>query len=271
MASLPYSANGVVMVSDELSAELVTRGLTTRFIGQKVIYYPSLTSTMDLARQVSQQGTSEGTVVLAERQTAGRGRMARAWLSPTGNIALSVILYPPVSRLPYLMMLASLAVVHTIEITTGLESRIKWPNDVLINGKKVCGILIETDVQGSTVNHAIIGIGININLKPADFPEILSIATSLSSELGRDVPRLSVLRCLLVEIEGLYQGLSTPESVFQEWRDNLETLGKEVSVKSGETLIQGVAEAVDRDGSLMLRRPDGSLTRIVAGDVTLSV
>jgi BirA family biotin operon repressor/biotin-[acetyl-CoA-carboxylase] ligase len=133
----------------------------------------------------------------------------------------------------------------------------------------VCGILIENDVQGNIVNYSIIGIGINVNLRLADFPEILSIATSLSDELGGDVSRLSVIRCLLVEIEKLYLVLSAGGSIYEEWRDSLVTLGRRVRVKTGETICEGVAESVARDGSLLLRGLDGSLTKIVAGDVTL--
>jgi len=254
---------------EDLSPEIVTRDLTTRFIGQRVIYHPILTSTMDVARQEAQRGAAEGTVVLADRQTAGRGRMERVWLSPGGNIALSLILYPPLSYLPYLIMLASLAVVHSIGTVTGLKPQIKWPNDVLINGKKVCGILIESDVQGNSVSYSIIGIGLNINLSPADFPEISPIATSLSHELGGGLSRLKVLRVLLMELEGLYQQLSDAGSVFREWRDSLETLGREIEVKSGDTLYRGVAESVAADGTLLLRGADGSLVKIVAGDVTL--
>ena len=254
---------------EELSPELVTGGLATRFVGQRVVYHPILTSTMEVARQEAQRGVAEGTVVLADRQTAGRGRMERVWLSPGGNIALSLILYPPLSYLPYLIMLASLAVVHSIKTATGLKSQIKWPNDVLINGRKVCGILIESDVQGVSVSYSIIGIGLNINLNPADFPEIDPIATSLSHELGNDVSRLKVLRILLMELEVLYLKLTDAESVFFQWRDSLETLGREIEVKSGSTIYRGLAESVAPDGSLLLRGADGSLSRIVAGDVTL--
>ena len=130
------------MVADSLSADSISRDLETRFVGQRVMYYPSLTSTMEAARQEAQQGVVEGTVVVAGEQTAGKGRLKRAWLSPGGNIALSVILRPGVADLSSLIMLASLAVVHSIETVTGLKSQIKLPNDVLINGKKVCGILI---------------------------------------------------------------------------------------------------------------------------------
>lgn len=257
------------MGEDSLSAASITHDLETHLVGQRVIYYPSLTSTMEVAKREAQQGVVAGTVIVADEQTAGRGRLKRAWLSPRGNVALSIILSPSLAYLPSLIMLASLAVVHSIEVVTGLKSQIKWPNDILINGRKVCGILIENDVQGNTVNYSIIGIGINVNLRLADFPEILSIATSLSDELGGDVSRLSVIRCLLVEIERLYLALSAGGSIYEEWRDSLVTLGRRVRVKTGETIYEGVAESVARDGSLLLRGLDGSLTKIVAGDVTL--
>ena len=257
------------MVKDSLSSDAITKDLVTRFVGQRVIYYPSLTSTMEVARREAQQGAVAGTVIVADEQTEGKGRLKRTWLSPKGSTALSIILYPSVANLPSLIMLASLAVVYSIEAITGLKSRIKWPNDVLINGRKVCGILIESDVQGNTVNHTIIGIGINANLRLADFPEIQPIATSLSDELGRDVSRLSVIRCLLVEIERLYLALLAGGSIYEEWLDSLITLGKRVRATTGENVYEGVAESVARDGSLLLRGSDGNLTRIVAGDVTL--
>jgi BirA family biotin operon repressor/biotin-[acetyl-CoA-carboxylase] ligase len=257
------------MVENSLSPAAITDNLETRFVGQRVIYYPSLASTMDVAKREAQRGAVEGTVVLAEEQTAGRGRIKRAWLSPKGSIALSIILHPSLAYISSLIMVASLAAVHCIEKVTGLKAQIKWPNDVLVNKKKVCGILIESDVRGNTVDYSIIGIGINVNLRLADFPEISPAATSLSHELGRDVSRLDVIRCLLVETERLYLALPAGESVYQEWRDKLVTLGKRVQVRSGEATYKGIAESVASDGSLLLRQSDGSLIKIVAGDVTL--
>ena len=257
------------MTENNLSADLITNGLKTRFVGQRTIYYPSLTSTMETAKQEAQQGAEEGTVVIADEQTAGRGRLKRVWLSPKGNIALSVILRPSIACLPSLIMLASLAVMYSIQATTGLKPQLKWPNDVLIRGKKVCGILIESKIQADTVDYAIIGIGVNVNLRLADFPEIVAIATSLSHELGKEVPRLRLIQRLLVEIERLYLASLAGESLYEEWQGNLVTLGKRVRVKSGETVHEGIAESVARDGSLLLRCLDGSLTKILAGDVTL--
>ncbi len=257
------------MVEKDLSPASITGNLGTHFIGQRVIYYPSLTSTMEMAKQEAQLGAVEGTVVVADEQTAGRGRIKRAWLSPKGSIALSIILYPSVVNLPSLIMLASLAVAHSIEAVTGLRSQIKWPNDVLVNDRKVCGILIESSVRGNIADYAIIGIGVNVNLRLSDFPEIPSTATSLSAELGRDAPRLRIIRRLLVEVERLYLALQAGGSIYEEWRDTLVTLGRRVRVKSGKTVYEGVAESVARDGSLLLRHSNGSLSKIVAGDATL--
>ena len=257
------------IMGNSISPASITDNLGTRFIGQRVIYYPSLTSTMEVAKREAKRGVAEGTVVIADVQTAGKGRIKRTWLSPSGNIALSIILYPSVAYLPSLVMLASLAVIYSIETVTGLKLQLKWPNDVLINGRKVCGILIESDVSGNKVDYAIIGIGINVNLRPADFPELSLIITSLFNELGREVSRLAIIRHLLVEVERLYLALLSGESIYEQWRDRLVTLGRRVQVRWGKTMYEGIAESVAKDGGLLLRRPDGSLTRVVAGDVTL--
>ena len=252
-----------------MSAAAITANLKTRFVGQRVLYYPSVASTMEVARQEVQKGAPEGTVVIAGEQTAGRGRLQRSWLTPKGNVALSVILYPTLAQLSFMIMLASLAVVHCIRAVTGLDPGIKWPNDILINGRKVCGILIESDVRQEKVQSAIIGIGLNVSLRAIDYPEIQDIATSLSQESGRDVPAVDTVRTLLVETERLYLELTAGRSLYNEWRDNLVTLGQTVRVFSGKNVYEGIAESVAPDGSLILRDNKGNLVPIVAGDVTL--
>ncbi len=256
-------------MGNSLSPASIVNNLETSFVGQRVIYYPSLTSTMEVAKQEAQRGAAEGTIIIADEQTVGKGRQKRVWLSPRGNIALSIILYPSAVYLPSLTMLASLAVVYSIESETDLKPQLKWPNDVLIKGRKVCGILIESGMRGRKVDYAIVGIGINVNLRLVDFPEISSIATSLSDELGREVPHLDLIRRLLVEVEKLYLTLPSGESVYQQWRDRLVTLGRRIQVSWGKTRYEGIAESVARDGSLLLRHADGGMTRVVAGDVTL--
>jgi BirA family biotin operon repressor/biotin-[acetyl-CoA-carboxylase] ligase len=256
------------MAESKFSAAAITRNLGTELIGKRVIAYPRLTSTNDIAKREAKKGAREGTVVVAEEQTAGRGRLKRAWLSPRGSVALSVILHPTPTQLPSLIMVASLAVVHCIE-KVDLKAQIKWPNDVLVSNKKVCGILIESDVRGSAVDYAVLGIGLNVNVNITDFPDIAATATSLSQELGKELSRGETIRCLLMEIEKLYLSLPDGDSVFREWRGRLVTLGKEVELSSGQTSYQGVAESVASDGSLFLRQPDGKLIKVVAGDVSL--
>ena len=256
-------------MEEDFNPAAITHNMSTRFIGQKVIYFPSLPSTMDAARYEARNGATEGTVIIADVQTAGRGRLKRLWLSPEGSIALSVILYPEKSSLPFLVMAASLAVVYSIEKVTGLKSLIKWPNDVFINGKKVCGILIETDVQNDRVAYAVVGIGINVNISLTGLSEIGDIATSLSDELGHEVSRRELVRQLLTEMERLYLTLPAPEPVYREWRDNLFMLGKKVTAISGNTTLEGIAESVTLEGNLLLRLANGSITQIIAGDVTL--
>jgi BirA family biotin operon repressor/biotin-[acetyl-CoA-carboxylase] ligase len=181
------------MVEDSLSPAAITGGLETSFIGQEIISYPSLPSTNDAAKREARKGAKEGTVIIAEEQTAGRGRIGRSWLSPRGSVALSIILYPPLAYLPCLIMVASLATANAIEQVTTLKAQLKWPNDVLINGKKVCGILVESDVKGNGVDYAVIGIGLNVNINLAAFPGIAPSATSLSHELGREGNLLKVV------------------------------------------------------------------------------
>ena len=218
---------------------------------------------------MANKGASEGTVVIAGTQTAGRGRIGRTWLSPKGSLAMSIMLKPTLDNLPQLIMIASLAVVRAIKQIADLETQIKWPNDVLIKGKKVCGILIENEVKGDRINFAIIGIGINVNFDPLAFPEIEEIATSLSYELGAEISKVELISTLLFELEQLYLEAQAGAPVYREWQENMDTLGRWIQVKTGETVEKGKAETVTEKGNLILRRADGSLAEIVSGDVTV--
>ena len=257
------------MSGEVLNKNTITSGLETRIIGQNILYYPVTTSTNDIARQQALAKCPEGTAVIAERQTSGRGRLKRKWVTPQGNVAVSIVLYPARKDLPFLTMLAALAVQYNIEKTTGLKCQLKWPNDVLIEGKKVCGILLESQAARDSVEYAIIGIGINVNMKLSEYQEISAIATSLADETGKDVSRIVLLRNLFLEMEKLYLRLQGGESILAEWRDNLITLGKQVHVRAGNEVFEGIAEFVAEDGSLMLRCADGRLIKFTAGDVTL--
>ncbi|MFC1899261.1 biotin--[acetyl-CoA-carboxylase] ligase [Chloroflexota bacterium] len=253
----------------DLSLVNICRNLETSIIGKNVLYYPCLPSTMITARKEAVYGANEGTVIITGKQTKGRGRMERSWISPEGNIALSVLLYPLVKDLPSLIMMASLAVVYAVRGLTGFSAQIKWPNDILLNGKKVCGILIENNVRGNKVDYAIIGIGLNVNMKMSDFPDIKDTATSLSETLTREFSLAKVTQKLLLEMDRLYLTLRNGVPLYEDWRDKLTTLGQNIRVKSGNALYKGTAELVVSDGSLLLRQADGTLVKIVSGDATL--
>jgi BirA family biotin operon repressor/biotin-[acetyl-CoA-carboxylase] ligase len=256
-------------VAREISPYVIMRGLKTALIGRNIIYHPVLASTMDTARIEARRGVPEGTVIITGEQTGGRGRLSRAWLSPPGNITLSIILYPPAGSLPYLIMIASLAAARAIESVTDLKTQLKWPNDILINGKKVGGILVENEIKGKKVIFSIIGIGINIDLNVAAYSEISGTATSLKSGSTEGDLRLKIIRELLIEFDNLYAVLPDAGPICKAWREKLVTLGKKVRAVSGVQTIEGVAESVDETGALFIRQSDGTLAKVIAGDVTL--
>jgi len=237
----------------------------------QIIFHRELPSTQEVARKLALEGAGEGTVVLAEKQTAGRGRVGRNWVSPPGGLYLSLLLRPQLKppetlRLP---LLAGVAVARTIRKVSGLEPRLKWPNDVLLGAKKVAGILCELGAETDRVNYVILGLGVNVN---NDLPEeLLELATSLKKELGREIPRADLIQLLLSELESLYRRLMEEgfEPISQAWKKLSSTLGLPVMVSSLGQVLEGEAVDIDRDGALILRRFDGGLLRVVAGDVSL--
>lgn len=247
----------------------ITRKLYTRFIGHRVLYYPEIDSTMEAARREALWGALAGTVILADRQTAGRGRLKRTWLSPPGCLAFSLIMRPNLTHMPSLLMLASLGIVYAIRGLTGLRPQIKWPNDILVNDKKVCGILIENDIRKNILHHSVIGIGINVNVTISDFPEIVSTATSLSDQLGKEFSRQDLLIRCLTEMDSLYQLLPDTAYIREQWVKHLVTIGQKVQVTWGDKVMIGIADSVNSDGNLLLRLSEGKLIEIVAGEVTL--
>jgi len=249
------------------SPELITNNLKTKFVGQRVIYYPSVTSTMEVARAEALWDAPAGTVIVADQQTTGRGRLHRPWTTSPESLAFSTIFRPNIEFLPLMTMMAALAVTYTIKNVTGIKAQIKWPNDVLVRDKKVCGILIENDIRKKALKSCIIGIGLNINMKLKDYPQISSIATSLSDENKKELSRLEILRQILIEMDTLYDQLGDDDSIFLQWKNNLVTLGQVIKVNVGDEIYTGTAESVTREGTLMLRQKDGHLVKIVTGDV----
>jgi len=253
-----------------LNLAVVEERLTTRFVGRRLLYLTSTGSTMDAARIEAEAGAPDGTVVLAEEQTKGRGRFERVWVSPAGqNLYLTLIMRPPLDRLRSLSIVAPLAVALAVEESTGLTPRIKWPNDVLVDGRKLSGILVESEIAVESVKYALIGAGINVNLDVEQSPEIAQIATSVKRELGRESSREELLSAFLNRFEQLYEEIPKSDAVFEQWRSRLDTLGRDVRVTFRDQVYEGLAEDIDREGNLILAQPDGSRRVIEAGEVSL--
>ncbi len=257
-------------MNHEFSIEAFQSRLTTRFIGRRLLYYRSLASTQDIARQEAERGAAEGTTVLADEQTAGRGRLGRGWLSPPGaNLYFSVVLRPASDHMRALPIVWPLAVCEAVEEVAGLPARIKWPNDVLVGSRKLAGVLIDSELGEGEVGYAIAGVGINVNFDVSLHEEIRSTGTSISAELRRKMAREDVLAAVLGRFEELYEAARRGESVHEGWKARLDTLGQRVRVRFADSVEEGVAEDAEPDGTLVLRRADGSRVRIEAGEVTL--
>jgi len=242
--------------------------LKTRVLGCQVHYLESTTSTMDVAREFAGKYAPEGTAVIAGTQKSGRGRLGRTWFSPEGSLAMSLILRPSAAGMRLLPAISSLAVFHALQ-NLGVAAKIKWPNDVLIRGKKVCGILIESRMEAGEIQFCIIGIGINVDLDVGKFPEIAEIATSISAWLPGGITVPEVALHVLTEFESLYLKIDDEHLIRQAWVDNMETIGRHIRVNTGSGTEEGIAETVNGEGNLVLRRDDGSRFEIIAGDVTL--
>jgi len=261
--------------------------------GERFLYIPAVDSTNIRAMQLAQQGADEGVVVLADSQTAGKGRLGRLWLDKAGHNLLSSTILRPKFAPYFLVMLASLALVDTISDTCGIVATIKWPNDVLIEKKKVAGILIETSHDQFGHMVAIMGIGVNINGQISEFvgheqreleeaeaaKRLVATATTLETACGHPLNRETFVATLLHHLEDMYQALqqdhlrltpvhqSTSRLIRERWRNHLSTLGRIVEVRQGNSVLSGVAEDVDEHGELLLRTHSGARITVTWGDV----
>ncbi len=231
---------------------------------QTIHYFPEIASTMDAARELAKKGAREGTIVIAEAQTRGRGRLSREWLSPQGGIYFTLILCPRISPAyaPRVNLMAAVAVATTIRNLFGLNAELKWPNDVLIEGRKVCGILAEMDAEMDVVNFVNVGIGINAN---TSIPQFEKTATSLADVLGRKVPRKEFLSALIAEIERWLPLLMGAE-LLEEWKRLSVTLNRGVRIISLGEEMTGQAIDIDATGALVVEGKDGSLRSVLVGD-----
>lgn len=255
--------------------EEIREGLVARIFGQRVYYYNSIPSTNVQARELAQKGAPEGTLVVAEEQTGGKGRLGRSWHSPGGKgLWFSLIFRPQTipAQAAQLTILAAVAMAEAIRKETGLPAGIKWPNDLLLDGKKICGILTEMSAEMERVNHLVLGAGINVDQSEEDFPEELKdTATSLLLALNRPVPRVKLLQSILASIEAWYDRWLTEgfTPVLGRWKDFSVTLRRPVRIHTFNGSWDGWAEDVDEEGALILQMPDLSRKRIISGEVSL--
>ena len=259
--------------STSLSLEQISKSLTTKWLGRTVHFFPEVDSTNLTAMDLAQQNAPEGTVVLAEQQLHGRGRGDRSWYSPPEvGIYCSILLRPELSpaKTMLLTLMTAVAIAKAVARETNLSPRIKWPNDILINDKKVVGILLESKVGKTGVEHAIIGFGINVNHTPADLhQELLSTASSLFIELGEQVDRRKLIIKILAEVEYLYEGLQQGDAtiILEEWRRFSATLGRHVRILQRGEEREGIAVDVTEEGALLVRVEQNSLITVHAGDI----
>lgn len=269
IVAVPHLGYRLESCPDRLFVFEVTRGLNTKFIGKKIHYFDYLASTMDLAMQLGMQAAPAGTLVLAESQTKGRGRLGRSWFSPKyKGIYLSLILRPGIlpAASPILTLLSAVSICEAIKKVASLDAQIKWPNDVLIHNKKVAGILTEMNAEVDKVNFVVIGIGLNVN---NDKKSLIAQATSLKEQAGAQVGRILLLQELLRRIENNYFLLEDKGSqvIIDKWRNFSFTLGRRVKVYCQNKHIEGSAVDIDNDGGLLIRKDSGLMQKVSSGDV----
>lgn len=259
-----------------LRDDLLARLGRTQVVGRDIHVFQETASTNDIVEKLARDGVREGVVVLAESQTRGRGRLGRKWVSPAGRgIWCSVLLRPKLAPLQAtrLTILAVVSLARAVHEVTGLDPEIKWPNDLLLSGRKVAGILTEMQAELEQVRHVILGIGVNANLDAGDFPpELRPVATSLKLALGAPMDRAALVVAFLRELDHDYARLCDGrfKELAEEWAGRCSTLGREVCIRVGSREIRGRAESLDDAGALLVRSEHGHLERIIGGEVTLA-
>jgi len=258
-----------------LKPEILKQRLAGKFIGHQLYYYQETGSTNDEAYRLGSKGAPEGTALIAESQSAGKGRMQRVWHSPAGaNIYTSIVLRPEFEtiRAPQISIAAGVAVAETLGPYCPGKVWLKWPNDVLIGGKKVCGILAQMKMSGNAIDFVVVGIGINVNLNPEQFPpDIQKIATSLAIEAGCEISRLDLIIRLYENMAKWYRELVQNGfgPVKEKWLGLSSMIGKPVSVMFREETVSGTALGLDDDCSLILLTDRDETVRVSAGDATI--
>lgn len=272
----PHQGYRLRRVPDVLHADdLLSLLQENRVIGRDIQVFQETGSTNEVADRLGRTGVKEGVVVFAEAQSKGRGRLGRKWYSPPGKgLWFSVLLRPQLrpQAATQLTVAAATALVRAIEQHAGLRLEIKWPNDILAGGKKLAGVLTELSAELDCIKYVILGIGLDVNLNAGDWPgELRKQATSLKLETGRAFRRADLAAALLRELDKDYALICEHQfpKLAEQWEARCSTLGHRVTIRVGERVAQGLAEALDEDGALLLRGEHGHLERIIGGDVRL--
>lgn len=271
--TVPFEGYKLLSRPDLMLSAEIKATLTTERLGNEIYSFQETSSTSDVASALARGGAEEGTVVVADKQTAGRGRIGRSWESPPSvGIWMSVILRPrvPPMNAPQLTIASAVAVADLLHEETGLEASIDWPNDIVVRGKKVCGILTEMVAEQDRVEFVILGIGLNVNHTEQDLsPELTDIATSLYLEDGVKRDRTALLCKLLERFETYYEMLQAGRfsEIAARWSANSYTLGRRVRCTSDGQPVEGISESLGLDGALLVRTDDGELRRVTSGDV----
>lgn len=262
-------------MSAKLKANKLQDSLRTKRFGRTILFSHKVDSTNKWARELARCGACEGTVVIAETQRKGYGRLGRRWVSPSGGLWFSLILRPKLrsTEAVKLTFVAGLAVAKVLREMFDLRAETKWPNDVLVNGRKICGILTEMNMTGEAVNFVVVGIGVNVNFDVEKvFPrQLKEVAVSLENELGRKVQLENLFRALVESLEDLYELFIKEgfDPVLEEWKNYAGFLGHQVEVTSPTEKMSGLALDVDSEGALVLQLEDGIIRRVFVGDVSL--
>lgn len=265
----------MISIPSDIAIESIQSRLTSRVIGRPLRVVEEISSTNDAVMAAGHAGEPEGLAVLADRQTSGRGRRGRSWASLPGvGIWTSILLRPPVSPLhaPLLTLMAGLATAEAIASVARVEPLLKWPNDLLLDGRKVVGILTEMTTTGQRIGHVAIGIGINVHQRREDFPEsVRETATSIDLAAGCRVDRGEVAATLYDCLDRWYAAVcgDGASMILQAARARTATLGKPVTVDTGEETWQGTALDLDEDGALLVVDARGAIQRVLAADVSI--
>jgi BirA family biotin operon repressor/biotin-[acetyl-CoA-carboxylase] ligase len=259
-----------------LNADEIQKELKTQVIAKKIYAFAQLSSTNDFAKRLAQAGENEGSLIISEQQTKGRGRLGRSWESPPGQgLWFSLVLRPNISieKIGLISLFAGVSVAQAVENMTNLTPALKWPNDLLINSKKFCGVLIESEIESRTLSFLVLGIGINVNQSVLDFSDItLTHATSLQIESGAAIDRIKLLVEVLHNFERNYSDFKSENfsNILNEWKKRCPYLNKKIVIRQNHRQLKGVFENLDESGRLLLRLANGEIKKISEGETVFS-